>query len=135
MPQVADAHFHTRSLVLALLAAAGTCAATLLISGFLRGGSRISFVVGLLAFVLYFVAALAITVVLGIPAILALRAHKLVRWWSVLLTGAAIGAAVGWSTPEGQVPEIDFWPWTCAGLLASQAFWSVWRWSERADAA
>lgn len=133
MPTEPDRTFRVRSLVLALLAAASTCATSLLVGGLLRSGSSPGSW-GLLAFAIYFLGALVVAVLVGIPARLVLRARGLDQWWSLLLVGMAIGTAIGWLEPVGNPAVAAVWPWIIAGALASQASWWVWRWSEHADA-
>ena len=129
MPYEADRSFRPRSLVLAILAGALACALFLGAVGLLRAGPSIGSL-GLLAFVMYFVGGVVAAVLLGLPALFVLRAAGMANAWSVLLTGAVVGAAIGWNSGEGGARVSDVWPWLVAGLLAGQASWSAWRWSE-----
>ena len=133
MPRETDPAFHVPSLVLAVLAAAATCAVSLPVVGFLYSG-KFAGVLGVIVVPAYFLCALVAAAVFGLPMLLILRAQGLVNLWSTLLVGAVLGAATGW------ISHVDDWVfdvgcWTTAGTLAAWAGRSAWLWSQRRLAA
>jgi hypothetical protein len=130
----ADRPIQLRRLTLALLAGAIACAASLVVVGLFRGGTSMG-IVGPIIFVVYVVAALVIATLFGLPTLFILRALGAVNLWSTLLTGAIIGAAVGWCSPGNAAGAADVWPWLVGGILFAATSWSAWRWSERRQAA
>jgi hypothetical protein len=129
-----DQPIQIRRLVLALGAGAVACAASLAIVGLIRGGTAIG-IVGLLVFVMYVFAGLLMAVLFGLPALFILRALGAVNLWTVLLTGAVIGAAVGWCSADGDDRAGSVGPWLVAGIAFAQISWSAWRWAGRGQAA
>lgn len=129
MRRETDPAFHVPSLVLAVLAAAATCAVSLVVFGLLYSG-KFTGVLGVIIVPAYFLCALIAAAVFGLPMLLILRAQGLVNLWSTLLVGAVLGAAVGW------ISVIDDWVfdvggWTFAGTLAAWAGRATWMWSQR----
>src|SRR6185436_9246128 len=99
-----ESEFHLRSLVLALLAAAATCAVTLLAMGLLHGAS-VEFDLALWILPLYVAGALLTAVLFALPVLFVMRPMGLVNRWSTMLVGAALGAFNGWmSVRQGSVP-------------------------------
>ena len=129
MARETDPAFHVPSLVLAVLAAAATCAVSLVLVALLYSG-KFSGLVGVLILPAYFLGALIAAAVFGLPMLLVLRSLGLVNLWSTLLVGAVLGAATGW------ISRVDDWVfdvacWTTAGTLAAWAGRSAWLWSQR----
>jgi hypothetical protein len=128
MPRETDPAFHVPSLVLAVLAAAATCAVSLELVGLLYSG-KFAGLLGVLILPVYFLGALITATAFGLPMLLILRALGLLNLWSTLLVGAVLGAATGW------ISHFDDWVfdvvcWTTAGTLAAWAGRSVWLWSQ-----
>jgi hypothetical protein len=133
MPHERDRAFHVPSLVLAVLAAAATCALSLELVGLLYSG-KFAGLLGVLILPVYFLGALITAAAFGLPMLLILRALGLLNLWSTLLVGAVLGAATGW------ISHFDDWVfdvvcWTTAGTLAAWAGKSVWLWSQHRFAA
>ena len=129
MARETDPAFHVPSLVIAVLAAAATCAVSLVLVALLYSG-KFSGLVGVLILPAYFLGALIAAAVFGLPMLLVLRSLGLVNVWSTLLVGAVLGAATGW------ISRVDDWVfevacWTTAGTLAAWAGRSAWLWSQR----
>jgi hypothetical protein len=79
-----------------------------------------------------------VTIALGVPAFLVLRRLKLVRWWSAVAGGFAIGAFIGVSLqwPNlGALPFNDWIGWAVRnflalgsiGALSAFVFWLIWK--------
>jgi hypothetical protein len=80
--------------------------------------------------VFYIYAALA-TLVLALPSFLLLRRFGVVRWWSALLVGIAIGVVVfAFVLPGGSGPVTSdsrlIWCGSM-GALSALVFWVIWR--------
>ena len=121
--------FHLRSLALALLAAAATCAASLLLLGLFHATSSLGLVLSIIVFGIYFVGSLGVAALLGLPILFVLRPMGLANGWSTTLIGAILGTVVGWTAP-GEL-TLNLMPWVIAGTLSGVAAWSVWGWAER----
>jgi hypothetical protein len=66
-----------------------------------------------------------ITVVVVFPAYLIGRKLNLITWWSVLIIGALVGAAL--SLVERQFDPTRVLAFCGLGLLSSLTFWLIWR--------
>jgi len=128
MPYQTHREFHFRSLALALLASAATCAASLLLLGLLHARSALDFLLALILLGIYFVSSLGVTALLGLPILFVLRPMGLANGWSTTLIGAILGGVVGWTAP-GEL-TLNLMPWLIAGTLAGGAAWNVWSWAE-----
>ena len=129
MARETDPAFHVPSLVIAVLAAAATCAVSLVVVCFLYSG-KFAGLVGVLILPAYFLGALIAAAAFGLPMLLVLRSLGLVNVWSTLLVGAVLGAATGW------ISRVDDWVfdvacWTTAGTLAAWAGRATWMWSQQ----
>jgi hypothetical protein len=80
--------------------------------------------------VFYFYAALA-TAVLGLPSFLLLRKLGVVRWWSAILVGIAVGIVVFVLVDPRGLAAVLSEPrsivWGGIGALSAFAFWAIWR--------
>jgi hypothetical protein len=77
--------------------------------------------------VFYYFSAMAAGL-LGLPIFLVLFHFKLIRWWSAVGAGLAIGALMGViveSPHPIQIPEILFMAST--GAASTLGFWLIWR--------
>jgi hypothetical protein len=74
----------------------------------------------------YFFSAVAV-LLLGVPAFLLLNRLGWVRWWSVLVTGLAGGAVVGFMVRWPNTQTNDLIVMGGAGMAAALAFWLIWR--------
>jgi hypothetical protein len=86
-------------------------------------GSVKSLLGWVLVFYLY---SLLATVFLGLPVFLVLRRLGLIRWWSALASGAAIGALVTVLVNPAAAVSRDVFLAIGAGALAALGFWAVW---------
>ena len=65
--------------------------------------------------------------VFGVPAFLVFRRYNLIRWWSTILAGLAVGAGLSllFTAPQIQWQAVAIWSFS--GALAAWVFWLVWR--------
>ena len=77
--------------------------------------------------ILYFFSAMA-TLLFGVPTFFLLRHFKLIRWWSALVVGFAIGAIVAGILPLPAPPMADdvlfMGP---VGAVSAFGFWLIWK--------
>jgi hypothetical protein len=77
--------------------------------------------------IFYYFSAMA-TVVLGLPAFFLFVRFRIVRWWSVLASGLAIGALMGaivGAQNHAQLPDALLM--AAAGGASAIGFWLIWR--------
>jgi hypothetical protein len=77
--------------------------------------------------VFYYFSAIA-TALLGMPAFFLFFRFRIIRWWSILGSGLAIGALMGVivGTPSrAQVPDMLLM--ATAGAASALGFWLIWR--------
>lgn len=68
------------------------------------------------------------TILLGLPAFLLFLHFKIIRWWSILGSGLAIGALMGvivGAQNGAQVPDALLM--ATAGAASALGFWLIWR--------
>jgi hypothetical protein len=101
--------------------------ATYLAIGYPISGERdLSSIVGSFL-VIHFFVSLA-TLLLGVPAYLALRRLRLIRWWSATFGGALIGAAALQSVvSRGHFEPAMVLRYAMLGAAAGLVFWAIWR--------
>ncbi len=76
---------------------------------------------------LYFFSAFA-TLLFGVPAFYVLRRLKMIRWWSALLSGCAIGAIMAVVIRLPSLPMCDdIYIMSLAGAASGFVFWVIWR--------
>lgn len=73
----------------------------------------------------FYLYALVIMMFTALPAYFIGRHFNLIRWWSVLLVGVLIGAAV--SLVLTTVNFAEFFTFCGLGFLSSLTFWLIWR--------
>jgi len=129
MSNQVNREFHLRSLALALLATAATCAVSLLLLGLFHATRSLDFLLSIIVLGIYFVGSLGVAALLGLPILFVLRPMGLVNGWSTMLVGAILGAVVGWTAPGES--SLNLMPWVIAGTLSGPAGWSAWGWAER----
>jgi len=99
--------------------------AVLFLADLIRGrqaGFPVATVIGF-GVIAYLVAAF-ITAALGIPSFLVLRHFNLVRWWSALLSGAAIGVLIAFAF--GAVPDgVAIIVMSTAGAASAFVLWLI----------
>jgi uncharacterized membrane protein YvlD (DUF360 family) len=75
----------------------------------------------------YFFSAMA-TILFGLPAFFLIHYFRLIRWWSTLAAGCAVGAIVAIIVRLPNRVEVNDLLVMCAmGTAAAFAFWLVWR--------
>jgi hypothetical protein len=76
---------------------------------------------------LVYLPAVLVTAVFGLPVFFLFFRFRLIRWWTTLVAGLAIGALVGVivESPNLQGAEILFTAVT--GAIAALGFWLIWR--------
>jgi hypothetical protein len=86
-------------------------------------GSAKSFLGWVFVFYLY---SFLVTLFMGVPVFLVLRRFGLIRWWSALASGSAIGSLVVVLVNPSAAASRDMVLAVGAGALAALGFWAVW---------
>lgn len=77
----------------------------------------------------------AVTGLLGVPLFLLARRLNLVRWWSAVMAGSAIGIAgsIAFQWPNiGEINSSANVIYALTGALAAFVFWVIWTFGQRA---
>jgi hypothetical protein len=93
----------------------------------------ITFLLGLTG--IFYVYAFLGTCLLALPLYVVLRKFHLIRWWSTIMAGGAIGTILLVALSAGHLSVFVTNPvtvliWLCSGSVAALAFWLIWRLGE-----
>ena len=124
--------------VVAFLVAPLVASLSLSIAGSIGGFERDALSILTWGLLLYFPAA-GLSLVFAVPVFLALLKLRVVRWWSTMLAGSAVGVFVVFVTnPAGFLAMLKAKPgevslWGGIGALCGLVFWLIWRRGQNAS--